>query len=229
MRRAFTLIELLVVVAIIALVLGLLVPAAGRARLQAKLLAVNAELRDISLALAAYSFDHDGAYPPTRVDCMLGEHFYQLPPELADGGYLPAAPAGSFLSAGVEDRFNRGYTYKYRSVGPLIYNRTTLVETGAYLWVPDGFPDNEQEEGRSYSDQKASPVAWVLYSQGPRFDLDRMRELRYPVPRATWYDRKTGRGIVARLRLNGGREIASLDGRVDSAPPRGSVQAATEE
>jgi prepilin-type N-terminal cleavage/methylation domain-containing protein len=211
LRRAFTLIELLVVVAIIALVLGILLPTMGRARLQAKLLAVNAELRDISLALKAYSFDHDGAFPPTRVDCMVGEHFYQLPPELADGGYMPAASPETFMSAGVEDRFNRGYTYKYRSVGPLIYNRTTIVEAGACLWVPDGFPDNEQEEGVTYSDRKTSPVAWVLYSQGPRFDLERMRGLRYPVPQATWYDRKTGEGIVARLHLTGGREIVSLN------------------
>ena len=144
MRRAFTLIELLVVVAIIALLLAILLPVTGRARLQAKLLAVHAELRDIGLALETYGLDHEGACPPTRVDCMLGEHFYQLPPELADGGYLPAASAESFLAAGVVDRFNRGHTYKYRSVGPLIYNRTTVVEAGACLWVPDGFPDNEQ-------------------------------------------------------------------------------------
>jgi len=171
MHRAFTLIELVVVVAIVALLLGILLPVTGKARMQAKVLTVNAELRDIALALEAYSFDHEGAYPPVRVDCMLGGHFYQLPCELTESGYLPAPPAGSFMAAGLEDRFSRGYTYKYRTVGTLIYNRTTVVEAGAYLWVPDGFPDNEQEDGQTYSSPAESPVSWVLYSEGPNFDL----------------------------------------------------------
>jgi prepilin-type N-terminal cleavage/methylation domain-containing protein len=212
MKRAFTLIEVLVVIAIIAVLLGLLLPAMGRARLQAKILTVNAELRDIGLALEAYSFDHEGRYPPVRVDCMLGGHFYQLPCELVAGGYLPAPSPGSFMAAGVEDRFSRGYTYKYRTVGTLIYNRTTVIDEGACLWVPDGFPDNEQEEGRTYSNLKESPVSWVLYSEGPNFDLDRMKEQQYPVPRGTWYNPQTKEGVIVRLRLRNGRQIGSFEG-----------------
>ena len=136
MTKGFTLIELLVVVAVVTLLLGVLLPVTGQARLQAKVLTVNAELRDIGLALDAYSFDYEGRYPPTRVDCMIGGHFYQLPCELVECGYLPAPPSDSFMAAGIEDRFNAGYTYKYRSVGTLIYNRTTVVEEGACLWVP---------------------------------------------------------------------------------------------
>jgi len=108
MKRAFTLIELLVVTAVMATLLGILLPVTGRARTQAKVLAVNAELRDIGLALEAYSFDHDHTYPPVRVDCMLGGHFYQLPEELVECGYLPAPPSDSFMAAGFEDRFNPG-------------------------------------------------------------------------------------------------------------------------
>lgn len=211
MERAFTLIELLVVVAIVAVLLGILLPVAGQARLQAKVLAVNAELRDIALALEAYSFDHDDKFPPTRVDCMLGGHFYQLPCELTECGYLPRPAPESFMAAGVEDRFNRGYTYKYRSVGTLIYNRTYVVEEGAWLYVPDGFPDNEQPEGQTYSNTKTSPVTWVLYSQGPGFDDARMKEMQYPVPRATWFDPQTRRGVIVRLRLRNGNQIGSFE------------------
>ena len=211
MKRGFSLMELLVVTAIITLVLGILIPATGRARLQAKVLAVNAELREIGLALEAYSFDHEGKYPPTRVDCMLGGHFYQLPEELVASGYLPAPPSDSFMAAGIEDRFNRGYTYKYRTVGTLIYNRTTVVEEGAYLWVPDGFPDNEQTEGQTFSNLKESPVSWVLYSEGPRFDIDRMKEMLYPVPRDTWYSPQTGQGVIVRVRLKNGHQLGSFE------------------
>lgn len=211
-KWGFSLIELLVVTAIITLVLGILIPVTGRARLQAKVVVVNAELRQIGLALEAYSLDHEGKYPPTRVDCMLGGHFYQLPGELVAGGYLPAPPTDSFMAAGFEDRFNRGYTYKYRTVGTLIYNRTTVVEEGACLWVPDGFPDNEQTDGQTYSNPKDSPVSWVIYSEGPRFDIDRMKEMQYPVPRGTWYNPRTGPGVIVRIRLRNGRQIGSFEG-----------------
>jgi prepilin-type N-terminal cleavage/methylation domain-containing protein len=211
-RGGFTLIELLVVTGIAAALLGILLPAAGRARLQAKIVAVHAELRDIGLALEAYSFDHGGRYPPVRVDCMLGGHFYQLPCELADSGYLPKPPPDSFLAARLEDRFNPGYTYKYRSVGTLIYNRTTVMEEGARLWVPDGFPDHERRQGRTYSNPKESPVSWVLYSEGPNFDLDRMKEMQYPIPHATWYDPQTKEGVLVRMRLRNGHQIGSFHG-----------------
>ena len=213
MKRAFTLIELLVVIAIVTLLMGILLPAMGQARLQTKILTVNAELRGIGMALEAYSFDNDNKYPPTRVDCMVGDHFYQLPSELVESKYLPAPSDQTFMAAGIEDRFNRGYTYKYRSVGTLIYNRTVVIENGAYLWIPDGFPEAEQEEGRDYANAKDSPVSWVLYSQGPRFDLDRMKEHKYPVPTNTWYDPQNRQGIVVRMRLANGRQIGSFEGR----------------
>ena len=210
MRSAFTLIELLVVTAIVALLMGILLPVMGRARLQAKVTTVNAELRQIGMALEAYSLDNDSQYPPTRVDCMVGDHFYQLPLELVESKFLPAPGEDTFMASGIEDRFNRGYTYKYRSVGTLIYNRTVVLSNGASLWIPEGFPDNEQQEGRDCADAKESPVSWVLYSQGPRFDLDRMRERDYPVPTDTWYDPQTQQGIIVRMRLANGRQVGSF-------------------
>jgi len=211
MKHGFTLIELLVVISITALLMGILLPVMGKARLQAKVIAVNAELRDIGLALELYSSDNNDKYPPTRVDCMLGGHFYQLPVELVESGYLPAPGEDTFMAAGIEDRFNRGYTYKYRSVGELIYNRTFVIKDGASLWVPDGFPENEKEEGDTYSNLEDSPVSWVLYSEGPEFDLNRMKELKYPVPRQTWYSPETHDGVIARMRLKSGVQIGSFE------------------
>lgn len=197
---------------IIALLMGILLPVMGRARLQAKVVAVNAELREIGMALEAYSFDNNDKYPPTRVDCMLGGHFFQLPVELVDNGYLLRPGGDTFMAAGIEDRFNRGYTYKYRSVGELIYNRTFSIKNGASLWVPDGFPENEKEEGQTYYNPQESPVRWVLYSEGPEFDLNRMKELNYPVPRQTWYSPKTHKGVIVRMRLKNGSQVGSFEG-----------------
>ena len=213
MKRAFTIIELMAAIAIVALLMGILLPVMGRARLQAKVLAVNAELYVIGMALEAYSFDNRDTYPPTRVDCMLGGHFYQLPLELVESKYLPRPGQDTFMAAGIEDRFNRGYTYKYRSVGTLIYNRTVVIKNGASLWIPDGFPGSERQEGRDYTDAEESPVSWVLYSEGPRFDLDRMRELKYPVPKKAWYDPQTRHGVIVRMRLANGRQTGSFEGR----------------
>ena len=54
MKRGFTLTELLVVISIIGLLMGMLLPAVSRAREQAKVTVVNAELRQIGIALDMY-------------------------------------------------------------------------------------------------------------------------------------------------------------------------------
>ena len=53
--RGFTVIELLVVVSIIALLVGILLPAIGKARDQAKMAISQANLRNLGTAHAAYA------------------------------------------------------------------------------------------------------------------------------------------------------------------------------
>ena len=62
-RQAFTLIELLVVISIIALLIGILLPALSAARDTATSLKCLAQLRDIGIAVDAYAFDHGGDLP----------------------------------------------------------------------------------------------------------------------------------------------------------------------
>lgn len=62
-KRGFTLVELLVVVAVIALLLGLLLPALSKAREQGRLMVCLNNMRDITMAANSYAADQDGLWP----------------------------------------------------------------------------------------------------------------------------------------------------------------------
>ncbi len=61
---AFTLVELLVVISVIALLMGILMPALGKARNVAKRVSCQSNLRQIGVAFRAYLDDNSDVMPP---------------------------------------------------------------------------------------------------------------------------------------------------------------------
>jgi prepilin-type N-terminal cleavage/methylation domain-containing protein len=236
MKKGFTLIELLVVIVIIAVLMGIMTPLLSQVKEKAKVTAVDMELRQIGIVLETY-FESNQKFPPTQADCISGsltEHLYQLPKVLVEGYYLPSMPKTDAMSTVMEDRFNRGHTYKYRSVGEIIVDRDRIDKyIWAKLWIPNNFPTNSSlkpEDGRQcpdadeckrYSDTKSSfvrlsPVSWVLFSLGPRFSEEWLEEKiglenRYPVPKELWYTPKQRRGFIVRMQLKNGSQIGTFE------------------
>ncbi len=136
----FTLIELLVVISIIALLVSILMPALGKARMQAQKVVCQAHLHGCSQSAILYAEDNDGKYPPCNM--------------------LIASGSGSY-AIWVRSRMNNVYS-GYQGHG-------ILVNTG-YVEDPELFycPANKNETLRYGQPDPTSPGGgWPLSGKVP--------------------------------------------------------------
>lgn len=146
--EGFTLIEILVVVAIIALMMGMLVPSLAAARLRARITIAHADLRQITTALDAYTLNNRDTLPPTYVSCMSKDVTYALPPELWRGRFLPRKSGDADLTW-FPDVFDSRRSYKYRAPQRVMLNGS-LMRQYSQIWVPADVPNCRSDEGNWY-------------------------------------------------------------------------------
>lgn len=81
-RRGFTLIELLVVMSIIALLIGILLPALAGAREAAQAVTCGSNIRQLAIANVNYMADNDGHYVPGAADNWWNSTTFEAGPNL---------------------------------------------------------------------------------------------------------------------------------------------------
>jgi prepilin-type N-terminal cleavage/methylation domain-containing protein len=96
--RGFTLIELLVVLAVIAVLMGILLPSLSMARMHARRVASAGNLRQIGLALETYTQDNQGFFPEsshglTGQAARQRSWIFTLSPYLGDVNEVRVCPA----------------------------------------------------------------------------------------------------------------------------------------
>jgi prepilin-type N-terminal cleavage/methylation domain-containing protein len=207
---AFTLMELLIVVAILGLLIGLVVPSLSRAKLLARVAKAKLELAGVATALMTYSGEQK-ALPPSRTYCEYGppgkvHDWAELPRELAKR-YYPPGPPGTTMTLNAVDPFNPGRTYKYLHPGKGYHNNAGTYTT---IWVPENFPNGDMSSGKDYSNDKDSPVSFVLFSLGTFGDIGYWNALgrHQPCDTQDWYS-GNNKGIIVRACMANGDFVMS--------------------
>ncbi len=143
----FTLIELLVVISIIGLLIAILLPALGAARKAAQTVACASNVRQVTIALAAYQVDEKGFFPPHDSSAIPTHWTFRVRPYflLNTSGVTSTDPvpflADPSIDLPLEQHFHTHYAFNDSLVTP------TTDPDGNYQFPshPDGVLPREQD------------------------------------------------------------------------------------
>jgi len=156
-RKGFTLIELLVVMVIISMLVGLLLPALGRAEEEARKTQCRSNLRQVGMAWVLYCADNQG-YSPASYG--YGTHWYAKTPEHLNFGYHRSGEQYTGHPLGIVDTIN---LYSY-----LIGMWDAAPGTGDNVFAGDDVmaPIDNDGDGRAYvQDDPWDQAGW--WPDGP--------------------------------------------------------------
>jgi len=157
-RSAYSLIELLVIISIIALLIGLILPALGRTRSIAKQTVCQSKLRQWGLAFETYTVENDGYYPhidgrdrtPSnpQTEAELADYYFGwidvLPPLMGeepwhhfDYWHKPGKNT-IFQCPSAELAPDKNYKYRPKKSGYFSYAMNSCLELDENCWAPYG-------------------------------------------------------------------------------------------
>jgi len=173
LRSAFTLIELLVVISIIALLIGILLPALGSARNSARVIASSSNQRQMGIAMAAYRTDNKGFFPLWQQgNGAVNNPEWFWTTKLAVDGYLPSLdvyidPAfdGAYTGFATIEQVDR--TTQDNRLFNLIHYGYNYVHVGANLHQPSTATGGVRQPG---SVEAFNPRAGAPIDQPARID-----------------------------------------------------------
>src|SRR4051812_26940165 len=115
-RVGFTLVELLVVIGIIALLIGILLPALNKARRSAATVQCSSNMRQIATGMLMYINANKGKFPPCQAGVIAGvyDNAWWWPNELVRGKFITSAASvydkpGSSTN---QKQFNKSNVFK---------------------------------------------------------------------------------------------------------------------